>query len=218
MKRIEDITMKVNKDYLVQFSNRYVLDKALTLTVPRGYVAIVYVNGKAMVKLQDCVKEKVFDKLGKEYLGKEVQFAFYLPSMHPTISYGFGPIHINNDRLKEAYRIGINGQMSLTIQDYVGLIKYFAFSNSITVEEVREKMIPIIKTVGMPIVDSYFVNTKVSVFEINSLITDIRAKMEGSFQDEKTFKNMGVKVDSVAINEIFVNEEDLEMIRNRINN
>ena len=39
-----------------------------------------------------------------------------------------------------------------------------------------------------------------------------------SFVAESAFANMGISVTSVAINEIFVNEDDLEMIRNRINN
>lgn len=212
------ITMDTTSEYLVQFSKKYKLDKNISLTVPRGYIAIAYINGRAMYKSSQCVEEKIISKCGKEYLGKEIQFAFYSQTVHPEFPYGFGPINVNNDRLKEAYRVGINGQMMITINDYVELINYFAFSDSITVEDVREKILPIVKSVGTPIVSSCFVNTMVSVFEIDSMIGEIRDKMVKSFVSENALAKMGVSVESIAINEIYVNEDDLEMIRNRINN
>ena len=212
------ITFDATKDFLVQFSDKYVLDKTICLTVPRGYIAIAYINGRAMYKSSQCVKEQVISKCGKEYLGQEIQFAFYSPTVRPEFKYGFGPINVNNDRLKEAYRIGINGQMMIEVKDYVQLINHFAFSDKISLENVREKLLPVIKSVGTPIVSSCFVNSSVSVFEINAMIGEIREKMLESFVSEAAFKKMGISVESVAINEIFVNEEDLEMIRNRINN
>lgn len=218
MKEINVITLDTTKEQMVQFSDKYVLDKNTCLTVPRGYIAIAYINGKAMYKSSQCVKEKIISKCGKEYLGNEIQFAFYSPTLQPEFSYGFGPINVNNDRLKEAYRIGINGQMIIEIKDYVQLINQFAFSDSISLEDIREKLLPVIKSVGTPIVSSCFVNTNVSVFEIDSMIGEIREKMMRAFVTESAFTNMGISVSSVAINEIFVNEDDLEMIRNRINN
>lgn len=218
MKKPVVITMDITKDYLVHFSDKYELDKTISLTVPRGYIAIAYINGRAMYKSSQCVKEKIISKCGKEYLGQEIQFAFYSPTLHPEFSYGFGPINVNNARLKEAYRVGLNGQMIIEVKDYVQLINHFAFSDSVTVENVREKLLPIIKSVGTPIVSSCFVNSDVSVFEISAMIGEIREEMVKSFMVEKAVKDMGISITSVAINEIFVNEEDLEMIRNRINN
>jgi membrane protease subunit (stomatin/prohibitin family) len=212
------ITMDATSEHLVQFSKKYKLDKNISLTVPRGYTAIAYINGRAMYKSCQCVEEKVISKCGKEYLGKEIQFAFYSQTAHLTFSYGFGPINVNNDRLKEAYRIGVNGKMMITINDYIDLINYFSFSDNITVDDVREKILPIVKSVGTPIVSSCFVNTMVSVFEIDSMIGEIRDKMVNSLLSENALAKMGVSVESITINEIYVNEEDLEMIRNRINN
>lgn len=212
------VTISVNDEYVVQFSDKYELTKNLLLTVPKGYIAIAYVDGKPLFKSNQCVKEIVYKKCGKEYLSKEIQFAFYSPHIFPQILFGFGPINVNNERLKEAYRVGINGQMEITFQDYIKLIHYFSFVDSITVEAVRQRILPVIKTVGIPILSSCFANTKVSVFEIDSMLGEIRERMTEAFVKEKALEKMGIEVESVTINQIHVNEEDLEMVRNRINN
>ena len=154
----------------------------------------------------------------KSILEKEVQFAFYSPNYHPEIKYGFGPVNVNNDRLKEAYRVGINGLMILTVIDYIKLINYFSFTDSITVEDIRERVLPFIKSVGIPILSSCFVNTLVSVFEIDSMLGEIRNNMVKAFVNENALDKLGIQVDSVSINQIYVNEDDLEMVRSRINN
>jgi len=83
---------------------------------------------------------------------------------------------------------------------------------------VRERLLPTIKSVGIPIVSSLFVDSNVSVFEVNAMIGDIRENMSKAFITENALENLGIQVDSVTINEVYVNEEDLELIRNRINN
>ena len=218
MKDIETVTLDEKKDELVQFSEKYVLDKNTNLTVPRGYAAIVYVNGKAMYRTNHCLKEKILANCGRECAGQEVQFAFYSPTVSPEIYYGFGPINVNNDRLREAYRIGINGQMILDVKDYSQLINHFANCGSISLEAVREQLLPVIKSVGMSIVGGCFVNNNVSVFEIDSMVGVIREKMFNALSSEPAFGKMGISVASITVNEIFVNEDDLEIIRNRINN
>ncbi len=218
MKTEKEITVEQNDEFLVRFSERCKLDKRVTLTVPRGNCAIAYIDGKAAYRSNQCVGENVLSRCGKEYAGREIQFAFYSPSYCPEISYGFGPINVNNERLKEAYRVGINGRIVFSVTDYMSLINGFSFSGDITVEAVRQKILPLIKSVGVPIVSSCFVNTRVSVFEIDSMIGEIREKIKSAFLAETAMANLGIKIDSVAINEIYVNEDDLEMIRDRINN
>ena len=211
------VSVEPNLEFLVQFTDKYILTKKLCLSVPRGYVAIVYIDGRAMYKSENCVNDVVFKKCGKEFLNKEVQFAFYPKEAHPDICFGFGSINVNNERLKEAYRVGVNGQMTLSIVDYVQLIKSFSFTNNITVESVRELILPTISSVGRTIVGECFRDSTVSIFEIDSMIGEIRKKMVDELVTEKLLSNIGIEIDSVAINEVFVNEEDLEMIRNRIN-
>jgi hypothetical protein len=218
MKKEVPVTVSINKEFIVQFSEKHTLTKDLILTVPRGYTAIAYVDGKALFKSTQCTNKVVIKQIGKEYLGKEIQFAFYSPHIRPEISYGFGPINVNNARLKEAYRVGINGKMNLEIQDYIKLINQFAFTNNISVEMIRENILPLIKSVGIPILSACFVDTMISVFEIDSILGDIRDKMAQSFVKENALEALGIHVSSVSINQIHVNEEDLEMIRTRINN
>ena len=217
MKRVV-VTMDKMDDYLVQFSDNYTVEKNIFLTVPKGYTAICYIDGKAMYKTNQVKEDNIVAKVGKDYIGKDLQFAFYSVSLNPEIAYGFGPINVNNDRLKEAYRIGVNGTMTLVITDYVQLIKYFALNESISIEDIREKLLPVIKSTGLPIVSGCFANTNVSVFEIDSMIGDIREEMKKAFVTEKVLDKMGIEVESVTINEIFVNEDDMEMIREHLNN
>ena len=70
MKKEVLVTISENSEYIVQFSDKYKLTKDILLTVPRGYIAIAYVDGKALFKSNQCVKEVVFKRCGKEYLGK----------------------------------------------------------------------------------------------------------------------------------------------------
>lgn len=218
MKETNIITVEQSSDYLVRFSEKMKLDKAVALTVPRGYCAIAFIDGKATYRSGQCVCEKVYTRCGKEYLGREIQFAFYPTVYLPEMTYGFGPINVNNGRLKEAYRVGINGRMSVSVTDYVALINFFSFASEITVEDVRQRVLPVVKSVGVPIVSSCFVDTNVSVFEIDSMIGEIRGKIKTGLEEEPTLLKMGIRVMSVEVNEIYVNEDDLEMIRNRINN
>lgn len=211
------MTVTANEKYVVQFTKKAELTKDVYLTVPRQMVAIAYVDGKPLFKSNQCVDLNILKKVGKEYQGKEIQFAFYSPGYSPTINFGFGQINVNNERLKQAYRVGLHGQMMITFKDPVLLINHYAFSDNITVEEIREKILPTIKTVGIPILSSCFVNTMISVFEIDSMMGTIRENMSKAFVNERALEKLGIQIDSVAINQIYVNEDDLEMIRNNIN-
>ena len=119
--------------------------------------------------------------------------------------------------LKEAYRIGANGKFSIEITDHVKLIQSFPNSSEITIDQIREKTISTLKTIGTPILGEYFSNTETSVFEMSSLIADFRNKFMDGLQDERIFSEMGVKIATLTVDGFHANEDDLEMIRNRIN-
>ena len=53
--------------------------------------------------------------------------------------------------------------------------------------------------------------------EMSSLIGDFREKFITALQDEKIFANMGIKISVLTVDGFHANEEDLELIRNRIN-
>lgn len=217
MKKDNVITIEGNEEFYVCFSKKYVLDKKVSLSVPRGYVAIAYINGKPMYKSKQCVNENILSKCGKEFLGQEIQFAFYSPSIHQEMKYGCKYINVNNDRLKEAYRVGINGSFLLEIKDYIKLINNFPGKNLITTEDVREIVVAIVQTVATPILASYFANTSISVFEINSMVGELRQKILDALTAESALEVLGITVNSITVREIHVPEEDLEMIRSRIN-
>ncbi|MGN1052114.1 MAG: hypothetical protein ACI4SH_01830, partial [Candidatus Scatosoma sp.] len=117
-----------------------------------------------------------------------------------------------------AYRIGANGKFMIDITDYAKLIQSFPNSNVITMDQIREKSISTLKTIGTPILGEYFSNTSTSVFEMSSLVADFRDKFMAALQEEVIFSNMGIKVSSLTVDGFHVNEDDLELIRNRINN
>lgn len=206
-----------DENILVQFSGVVEVKKATTLKVTAGYEGIVFIDGKPTFRVPLGSKKVIYKDYGKEYLGKEMQVAFVKIKTLSQMAWGFGNIQVNNERLKEAYGVGASGKYIVDIADYIKLINAFAFGKDITVEDIKEKTMSAIKTIGVPIVSACFAKTDVSVFEINSLISVIRDTMESALEDEKLFSNIGVKINSLTVDVIHVNEEDLEIIRERIN-
>ena len=127
------------------------------------------------------------------------------------------PLQVNNERLKEAYRLGANGKFTIEIVDYAKLVQTFPNVNTITNEQIRDKSISTLKTIGTPILAEYFSNTSTSVFEMSSLISDFRDKFISALQEEKIFASMGIKIATLTVDGFHANEDDLELIRNRIN-
>ena len=93
----------------------------------------------------------------------------------------------------------------------------FPRESLISLELIREKTISTMKTVGVPIVAEYFSNTSVSVFEMSSLISDFREKFMTALQNEKIFADMGIRISDLTVDGFHVNEDDLKVIRDRIN-
>ena len=75
----------------------------------------------------------------------------------------------------------------------------------------------LIRSVGIPILGGCFANTSVSVFEVSSLLGDIRKQMQDALTGEAKVKAMGIRITALTVAGIHVNEEDLELIRDRIN-
>ncbi len=212
---IEPIPME--NDALIQKSDVVSIDKHTMVTVPSSYKAIAIIDEKPSFRIEPCVKKKIVENYGKEYMGKQLQIAFILPKSIAQSAWGFGNIQVNNARLKEAYRIGANGKFTVEITDYAQTIKSFPISNIITMEQIREKTISTIKTVGTPKLAEYFSNTSTSVFEISSVQLEFRDNLFDALQNESIFKTMGLKISSLTVDGFYVNEDDLDMIRERLN-
>ena len=207
----------VGEDVLIQISTPTEITKKTKVTVPTQYKAIAFIDQKPLFRIDACIEKEFVKTYGKEYLGKQLRIAFIASRTLAQSAWGFGNIQVNNERLKEAYRIGANGKFSIEILDYAKMIQSFPGADVITIEQVREKSISTLKTVGTPILGDYFSSTATSVFEMSSLVSDFRDKFMTALQDEKIFSSMGIKVASLTVDGFHANEDDLELIRNRIN-
>ena len=209
--------MVVNDDVLIQVSEPTEITKKTRVTVPVQYNAYAFVDQKLLFRIDACINKELIKLCDKDYLGKQIRIAFVAKRAMAQSAWGFGNIQVNNVRLKEAYRIGANGKFSIEITDHVKLIQCFPNSSEITIDQIREKTISTLKTIGTPILGEYFSNTDTSVFEMSSLIGDFRDKFMEGLQDERIFAEMGVKIATLTVDGFHANEDDLEMIRNRIN-
>ena len=207
----------VNDDVLIQVSEPTEITKKTRVSVPVQYNAYAFVDQKLLFRIDACINKDLIKLCDKDYLGKQIRIAFVAKRAMAQSAWGFGNIQVNNVRLKEAYRIGANGKFSIEITDHVKLIQSFPNSGEITIDQIREKTISTLKTIGTPILGEYFSNTDTSVFEMSSLIADFRDKFMEGLQDERIFAEMGVKIATLTVDGFHANEDDLEMIRNRIN-
>lgn len=207
----------VNEDVLIQLSSPVEISKKTKISVPNQYKAIAFIDQKPQFRIEPCINKEFVKSYGKEYIGKQLKIAFISNRTLAQSAWGFGNIQVNNEGLKEAYRIGANGKFSIEIADYAKLIQAIPNENTITIDQVREKSISTIKTVGTPILGEYFSKTSTSVFEMSSLIGDFREKFIIALQSEDIFSNMGIKISTLTVDGFHANEDDLELIRNRIN-
>lgn len=209
--------VKMNEAVLIQISAPEPITKKTKITVPTQYRAIAFIDQKPQFRIDPCIEKEFVKTYGKEYIGKQLSVAFIMVHSFAQSQWGFGNIPVNNARLKEAYRIGANGKFGIDVVDYAKAIQAFPNHNIITIDEIREKSISTLKTVGTPILGEYFSNTSTSVFEMNALLSDFRNKFTDALEDEKLFINMGIKVVNLTVDSFHVNEEDLDLIRSRIN-
>lgn len=201
---------------LVQFTEPIVVDKALTVRVPNGFRAVVYLNERSEFRV-DPTEGKRIVEYGKQYLNATCQVAFIRDTLVPQMMWGFGLINVNNERLKEAYQIGANGKYSVEITEAAKLLKGLGGDSAITIDRIRDETKATIRTVGTAILGKYFANTDISVFEISAHLDEIREKLITSLKNESAFSLLGLKLRDLTVDGIHIPEEDLELIRERIN-
>ena len=177
--------IEANEEVLIQISEPMEITKKTKITVPTQYKAIAYIDQKPLFRIDYCIEKEFVKTYGKEYIGKQLKVAFISIRTLAQSAWGFGNIQVNNERLKEAYRLGANGKFTIEIVDYAKLVQCFPNTSCITIEQIREKSISTLKTVGTPILSEYFSNTETSVFEMSSLISDFRDKFMSGLQEEK---------------------------------
>lgn len=217
MKEISYLPFNKKESVIVQYTENFTLDKSMKIAVPNQYIAIVFDNEKISFRVEPCVGKVIFKEYGKNFLGHTMKIAFIHVTAIPEMPWGFGNIQVNNERLKEAYRVGANGMFQIKITDFTKLMGAFSGDGEITVDNVKEKVLSLIKTIGVELVGACFANTDVSVFEISSLVGKIRENLFEKLSKESKLADMGIKIANLTVAGIHVNEEDLELIRDRIN-
>lgn len=216
-KKVTIEPQKVEDSVLIQISAPVDIDKKTEICVPTQYKAIAIIDQKPTFRVEPCVSKRVVEFYGKEYIGKQLRIAYISTKTFAQSGWGFGNIQVNNERIREAYRVGANGKYSIDIVDYAKTIQAFPNIDLITMDLIRERTLSIIKTIGVPILADYFTNTNTSIFEISSLLNDFRSNFVEQLKGEKTFAQMGISINTLTVDGFHVNEDDLELIRNRIN-
>ena len=205
-----------DESVIVQFTDAVLLDRTLMITVPNGYIAYIFADEKAQFRIEPCSAKKIAS-YGKDLLGKNAKIAFVRTKPMLPMAWGFGNIQVNNERLKEAYRVGANGKYTAEFSQPAKFISCFGAEENVTVDALRERTISAVKTIGVSLLGTYFAGTNISVFEIASCINDFRMKYLKALQAEPVFTDMGLTVKDLTVDSIHVPEEDIESIRSRIN-
>lgn len=205
-----------DEEVIVQFTDAVSIDKSLYISVPDGYVALVYVDEKVQFRIEPCSERRIAD-YGRELLGKTGSAAFVRTKALSAMAWGFGNIQVNNVRLKEAYRVGANGKYAVELANIPKLIAHFDNRNNITVETVRNCTVSLVKNIGTALLANYFAGTEISVFEIAAHAAELRGKLYNALRDEAAFSSLGLALKDLTVDGIHVPEEDLDRIRSRIN-
>lgn len=216
MKKTALQPMIADEGVLVQFTDTVVTDKNTEIKVPNGFSAVVFVEEKAAFRMNAGASKRIAE-YGKEYNNRQCKAAFVRTKPLPSMLWGFGNIQVNNQRLSEAYSVGANGQYRVEVVEVGKLIGSFDIDQNVTVDMIRERTISVLKNIGTAVLGSYFSNTNISVFEIAAKTVEIREILLHAIEKERAFIELGLAVKDLTVDGIHVREEDLELIRSRIN-
>ena len=205
-----------DEDVIVQYTDNIVADKSTAITVPDGFQGIVFIDERVLFRISPCVEKSLLD-YGKELKGKLCRVAFVRTKAIPAMAWGFGNIQVNNARLKEAYRAGANGKYVVEIVSVPKLIAHFDSDRDITLDKLRDCTISVIKNIGTTYVAEYFAGTDISVFEISAHTAQLRERLFAALKDEDVFASLGMKLKDITVDGIYINEDDLALIRANIN-
>ncbi|MGN0796468.1 MAG: SPFH domain-containing protein [Christensenellales bacterium] len=212
------IVLEPNKDenVIVQFTQSVELTKDVCLTVPRQYKAYIYIDEKLELIAKNTVATKVFELLAKEksYLKKQVTVAF-VNTIFPRILWGVGDVQVKNDKLKQAYRVGVNGECVFEVVNDRAFINSFSFGTAISIDDIKKRVLPSLQMTAADALSSVFADTDISVFEMTSKTQEMRDEIVKVINSENIINDMGIQVNNLTA-KIFIPEEDLIRIKNAI--
>ena len=206
----------IDENLIVQFSESVELTKDVYLTVPRQYKAYIYIDEKLELIAKNTAKSKVFELLAKEksYLKKQVRVAF-VNTLFPRILWGVGDVQVKNDKLKQSYRVGVNGECVFEVVNDRAFINSFKFGTSISIDDIKKRILSSLQMTAADALSSIFADTDVSVFEMTSKTEEMRDEIVNKVNAENLIKDLGITVNSLTA-KIFIPEEDLIKIKNAI--
>ncbi len=206
----------IDENLIVQFSESVELTKDVYLTVPRQYKAYIYIDEKLELIAKNTAKNKVFELLAKEksYLKKQVRVAF-VNTLFPRILWGVGDVQVKNDKLKQSYRVGVNGECVFEVVNDRAFINSFKFGTSISIDDIKKRILSSLQMTAADALSSIFADTDVSVFEMTSKTEEMRDEIVNKVNAENLIKDLGITVNSLTA-KIFIPEEDLIKIKNAI--
>ena len=74
---------------VVWYTDPFILDKGMKITVPNRYTAVVFDNEKIAFRVESCVGKVIFREYGKDLLGRCVWLSF-MPKPFPKPCGGSG--------------------------------------------------------------------------------------------------------------------------------
>ena len=214
-KRINPLTD--HQDVLIQVVKDIELTKKCVVSANSSYLVMILVDNKPICTIKNCRDKVIYKEIGKEYLGSLITILFVLNTTIIESSWGFGDVYVNNSRLKEAYRLGTNGEYVLKINDPFLLYLAMPLESQITTSIIHQKVFSSIKTVGVTLLSSYFSFSDVSIFEIGSKIMEFRDKFLEMINEQKVLELLGIEIVSLTVNTIKAPEDDMNKIKERIN-
>ena len=205
-----------DENLIVQFCEPMELTKDVSITVPRQFKAYLYVDEKIEAVVKQCANERVFDLLNKDrsYLKKQLQVAF-VSTVFPKILWGVGDIQVKNSKLKQAYRVGANGECIFEVVNDRRFIDNFKFGTVITLDDIKKKVLSCMQMVASDAVATLFADTTVSVFEVTAKTEEVSMAIKKQLNEKELIKDMGIEVNTLTA-KIFVPEEDMLMIKNAV--
>ena len=202
---------------VIQFTATFSLNKDILITVPSNFIAIIYMNENAFGKIVPCSELSLLKYIGKNFVRENVKIAFVRTNNFSSINWGFGDIFVKNNAINGGVRMGANGKYLLKINDPIKVIKTFGLDENINIEAITGKTKPIIVSIGKPLLNKYFSQNDISIYDINSHTNDFKKLLLDEIKKEDEFKNFGLELISLTINGIHINDEDLEGIKNKSN-
>ena len=149
------------------------------------------------------------------YLKKQLRVAF-VSTVFPKILWGVGDIQVKNSKLKQAYRVGANGECIFEVVNDRRFIDNFKFGTVITLDDIKKKVLSCMQMVASDAVATLFADTTVSVFEVTAKTEEVSAAIKKQLNEKELIKDMGIEVNTLTA-KIFVPEEDMLMIKNAVN-